>query len=279
MAPIVALTNLAIFAIGILSVWIALPLPPGNRLYYARTGFDTNGVGRLGARLTAVMIATGLLIPALLGVAPVNGWPMKQGASLAGLLYVPFFLMGVFTASLVVGVVRLHMLLGASIETDLQSPPTEGLARITATARAPLEAEQSDADDEHFVHDYRHDRLIRRGLAEEVENLKRAEPFVLEGPAGAIRVDTTGAHVALFGRDPPARQVADGDETTVLGTVRTDANGQFQISGADDFLYLTNETDAELRRRLRKGLYAGGLIATVLLVLAGASMNALVGFA
>lgn len=280
MVPVVPLTNLAMYAVGIVSLWIVVPHPPGNRLYLFRVMFDTYGVGRLGARLAGTAFVVGAIVPAALGLVPIQRLSPTVGTSLAGILYLPFLLVGAWFVPVTVGAFRLRRRLARSTETDLHAPPTEGPALVSATVRAPDGDDSGDdPGDEYLVHDYRNDMLIRVGIWEECESLKRVDPFVLEGPAGSIDVDGTGAHVAMFENDVEDRRFADGDEITVLGTVRADQHGGFSMSGSEDFLYLTGQTPSEFRSRIRKNSILVVLFVTVGLLVAGWSLNALVGFA
>lgn len=277
MVPLVPLTNFAIYAVLMIGFWIAAPLPSGNRLYNFRTMFDTSGVKPVEGRLAGAVFVIGLVVPAGLGLAPIDSWPPIPSHAIPGILYVGCYPAAVITAVNAVGCARVTRALRSSTETELTEPPTEGPNLVTGEARAPDSEAADDGAVEDLVHDFRLDILIMSGKTDGVDSLKHVSPFVLEGPAGSIHVDPTDAHVALYGRYKEERQIDDGDELLVLGTVQTDASSQFRMSGEDDLLYISNETPDEFRQRIRKGLYGGSLLAILFSVIAAAAMNAIVG--
>lgn len=268
------LTNFATLAFFVFVGGILSPAPSGDRFVLFRALLERNGIGRLGTRILGVVIVTGITVPAWFEIAPFDAWPPILANGWQGSALILFYFGGTLRLVMSVGSFRLRRELGRSSETDLEKPPAEGPALVSATVRAP---DGDESEDDHLVHDYRHNMLLNRGIWEECESLTRNEPFVLEGPAGSIRVDPEDAYLAMVGDEAEEREIGDGDEITVLGTVRTDQRGRFYMSGSEDFLYLSNETPAEFRSRNRKTLYGSVLLTAVSLTIAGAALNALVG--
>lgn len=262
--------------------WIATPIVPGHRLPVAYSLFEGAGVERRAANVSFVGIFLGVLVPALLGWAPVPSGSFSDPLDLAGIIYVSFFIVAVLMLVTWAGTLRFWRANRLATATTLELPPSEGLARVTAVARVPDRAtdgcggsEVTESDilaRDYRQHSLRLDDTASEALEADSSELREIVPFELEGPGGVVHVDPSEAYLGLWGRTCRERRIEAGDEVTVLGTIRIDSDGRPRMSGADDLLLVTNEAPAELRSRFRRVVFAGGFFGFFCLAVAALSL-------
>lgn len=274
----VALVNIGLYAGIAVLAWVGSPYPADARVPRVLGFFEVLAVGRRVVALLSGVTVVALLVPAVLGVAPLRKLDPDTVVGLAGIAYPGLAIGSALGVALLVGASRLRRVLRPSVGVDLTSPPRPGPTLVRATARRPAhdDGASKTVDGDGLLHDYRQG-TVSTDPARHGGPLSHAGPFVLEGPAGSIEVDPAGAYLGLKGRDVADRRIDDGDEVTVLGTVRTDGDGGRRMSGEDDLLYVTNQTPDELRGRVRRVLYAGSVYTMACLGLAGAALDALAG--
>lgn len=278
------LGNLACYVLLPLVLAHVIPAPIRQMPSLVRSGVEYHAMPRRLIAGSVALLAIVLLGPAVLGIAPLPSHSPERLVELSGLAYPGLAIGGVLGLSGVLGSLRLRRAVDGSSRVDLERPPQVGPAVVTGTVRRAERLADGGATDDEFhglVHDYRRSVLDLDDTAEaaisETGQLRRVRPFLLEGPGTSIRVDPAEADLGITGEEAVERRIEEGDDVTVIGTVGTTADGRRELTGEDSLLYLTPNTPAELRRRLRRSIYGGGAVSLVFLVLAGLVLHTLAG--